>query len=170
MGFYLWGSQCRRMCLKQRIIGLIYVLQSLGNILTTMSILAIPIVLWSGQPMVAYSRKEDLQLLLRLAFALVASKLLDDCIVALVVGYNTAVSEGLPALWISPCKYYSSYLRRRLTLCRSYSCSLEGFSRQMRLRHTIPVPCNRTQRRLDQRPERWQGFASIKTLHRSVVK
>ena len=92
------------MSIKQRVIGLIYVVHTVGNIFTTLSILAMPPALLSGQPLVVYSRKEELRLLLRFAFAFTISEWLDDCIVALIVGYSIAVSEAHATFWISPCR------------------------------------------------------------------
>jgi len=104
MGFYVWGSRCRMMSVKQRIIGLIYVIHSIGNIFTTLSILALPLALLSGQPLVTYSGNDELRLLLWFAFAFTFSEWLEDCIVALVVSYSIAVAETHATYWISTCR------------------------------------------------------------------
>jgi len=103
MGFYVWGPRCRMMSVKQRIIGLIYVIHSIGNIFMTLSILALPLVLLSGQALVTYSGKDDLRLLLWFAFAFTLSEWLEDCIVARVVSYSIAVAETHATYWISTC-------------------------------------------------------------------
>lgn len=91
------------MSVKQRIIGLIYVIHSICNVFTTLSMLVMPLALLSGQPLVIYSGKDDLRLLLWSAFAFTFSEWLEDCIVALVVSYSTAVAENHATYWIAPC-------------------------------------------------------------------
>ena len=104
MGFYLWEPRCRQMTLKQRLIGLIYVFHPIGNIFTTLSILLMPLALLSGEPLVAYSQREDLSLLLHIAFAFTISEWSENCLVALIVGYSTVISEDRATFWTAPCK------------------------------------------------------------------
>ena len=104
MKFYLWGEASSKMTVRQRMIGLIYTILALSHISTTMSLLITPVALLSGSPLVIYSGKEELRVLLRLAFVCMAAEWLDDCIVSLITGYRIAICEGHAAYWISPCK------------------------------------------------------------------
>lgn len=103
MNWYLYSGKLRHMSAKQRLTGLIYALLSVCHIFTTMSILTIPIVLSSGQPLIIYAGKEDLRILLRLVSCFVITEWLDDCIVSLITGYRIALSEAHATFWISPC-------------------------------------------------------------------
>ena len=103
MRFYLFGDPSRKMGIRQRGAGLVYVLLSLANVLTTISLLAIPASLWSGHPLIVYPAEEDLRTLLTLAIACVTSEWVDDLIVSLVTGYKVAMAEGHAVYWIAPC-------------------------------------------------------------------
>ena len=109
MRFYLFGEPSRKMGFRQRAAGLIYVLLSFSHILTTIALLAIPVSLWSGSPLVVYRTKDSLRGLLALAIASVASEWLDDLVVALVTGYRVAVAEGHATYWIAPRKLTPSF-------------------------------------------------------------
>ena len=110
MRFYLFGEPSSQMGIRQRFAGLIYTLLSFTNVLTTLALLAIPVSLWSGHPVVVYPSDRDLRNLLGLAFACVTSEWLDDCVVSLVTGYRIAVAEGHASYWIAPCECLS-YMR-----------------------------------------------------------
>ncbi len=104
MRFYLFGDPSRKMGFRQRGAGLVYVLLSFSHILTTIALLAIPVTLWSGSPLVVYPDEESLRSLLAMAIASVTSEWVDDLVVSLVTGYRVAVAEGHAAYWIAPCK------------------------------------------------------------------
>lgn len=108
MGWYIYGEKSQHMSFRQRLTGLIYALLSLCNIVTTLSILVIPFILYSGSPLVVFTQKNDLCILLRLISFFVITEWLDDCIVSLITGYRIALSEGHATFWISPCTYLTS--------------------------------------------------------------
>ena len=116
MSFYLFGEPSRKMGFRQRGAGLIYVLLSFSHILTTIALLAIPVSLWSGSPLVVYPTEGSLRGLLTLAIASVISEWLDDLVVSLVTGYRVAVAEGHTTYWIAPCKLTLSSRDRELLL------------------------------------------------------
>ena len=105
MRFYLFGDPSRRMGFRQRSAGLVYVLLSFSNILTTIALLAIPVSLWSGSSLIVYPNEDSLRSLLALAVASVMSEWVDDLVVSLVTGYRVAVAEGHATYWIAPCKF-----------------------------------------------------------------
>ena len=105
MQFYLFGDPSRKMGFRQRGAGLVYVLLSFSHVLTTIALLAIPVSLWSGSPLVVYPTDDSLRNLLALAIASVMSEWVDDLVVSLVTGYRVAVAEGHATYWIAPCKF-----------------------------------------------------------------
>ena len=104
MQFYLFGDPSRKMGFRQRGAGLVYVLLSFSHILTTIALVAIPVSLWSGSPLVVYPNEGSLRNLLALAIASVMTEWMDDLVVSLVTGYRVAVAEGHATYWIAPCK------------------------------------------------------------------
>jgi hypothetical protein len=100
--------------------GLIYTILSFSNVSTTIALLIAPVPLLSGYPLVLYSTKDELRILLRLVFVCMASEWLDDCIVALITGYRIAMCEGHAAYWISPCELANPESRISAYLYRSY--------------------------------------------------
>lgn len=104
MRFYLYGERARRMGLRQRLIGLIYVLLSLCNILTTIGMGTLLIAISTKKSLVFYSDSSQLRRLIQLVCACVITEWLDDCVVALITGYRIAISEGHVNFWIAPCK------------------------------------------------------------------
>ncbi|KAI4152494.1 MAG: hypothetical protein L6R39_001800 [Caloplaca ligustica] len=94
MGFYLFGAKARAMSFKQRAAGLIAVCLSLANITTTVALILLPVVMLLRRPLIAASHQNSLRTLLLMANASIISEWLDDCGVALITGYRTAMSEG----------------------------------------------------------------------------
>lgn len=92
------------MNLRQRLTGLIYVIVSLCNILTTFGMVTLLLSIGSGRPLVVYKHEEDFQTLLQLVCVLTLSEWLDDYFVGLITGCRIAVSEGHINYWIAPCK------------------------------------------------------------------
>ena len=107
MQFYLFGDPSRKMGLRQRGAGIVYVLLSFCHVLTTIALLAIPVSLWSGSPLVVCPNEDSFRSLLALAIASVMSEWVDDLVVSLVTGYRVAVAEGHATYWIAPCKFTS---------------------------------------------------------------
>ena len=91
------------MGVRQRIIGLIYVLLSLANILTTLGMGTLLLALASDHALVAFQTPSELHMLIRVVCAATLSEFLDDCIVSFITGYRIAISEGHINFWIAPC-------------------------------------------------------------------
>lgn len=106
MRFYLYGEHAQKMDFRQRSVGLIYVLLSLCNVITTIGMVTLLISIFSGLPLVAYKSEEDFHTLVRLVCACIITEWLDDCVVALLTGYRIAISEGHVNCWIAPCKHH----------------------------------------------------------------
>ena len=106
MRFYLYGEYARKMDLRQRAVGLIYVLLSLCNIITTIGMVTLLISVSSGLPLVAYKSEPDLHTLVYFVCACMITEWLDDCVIALLTGYRIAISEGHVNCWIAPCKQH----------------------------------------------------------------
>lgn len=95
------------MGLRQRLTGLIYVFVSFCQILTTFGMATLLLSIASGRPLIMYGCNEDFRTLVQLVCAVVISEWLDDCVIGLITGYRTAVSEGHMNYWIAPCKKIS---------------------------------------------------------------
>lgn len=106
MRFYLYGDNPRLMGLRQRAVGLVYVLLSLCHILTTMGMATLLIALSTGKELVLYDTNSELRRLEQLIGACLIADWLDDCIVAIITGYRIAISEGHFNCWIAPCEYH----------------------------------------------------------------
>lgn len=97
------------MDLRQRLVGIIYVMVSLLNILTTACMATLLLTLASGRPLIVYRNHKDLYTLVQLNSAAVFTEWLDDFIGGLITGYRIAVSEGHVNFWIAPCKIAFSF-------------------------------------------------------------
>ena len=104
MHFYLYGGNLRQMGFRQRMVGLIYVILSLWNILTTIGIGTLLVSLSTGKELVVYNERSELRRLVQLVCACLIAEWVDDCIVALITGYRIAISEGHVSFWIAPCE------------------------------------------------------------------
>lgn len=133
MNFYIYGENSQKMGLRQRLIGLLYVVMSFGNILTTVGMVTLIMSIASDRPLVVYRSKEDFRLLVQLVSAAVISEWVDDCVVGLVTGYRIAISEGHVNYWIAPCTSSPCFRRPgkchllNKTLHRSCSGLVPGF-------------------------------------------
>lgn len=104
MHFYLYGDKARRMGLRQRATGLIYVILSFCSILTTVGMGTLLVSISTKKPLILYSNERELRRLVQLVCACVITEWFDDCVVALITGYRIAISEGHRNLWIAPCE------------------------------------------------------------------
>ena len=104
MRFYLYGENSWKMNLRQHLTGLVYVIVSFCNILTTIGMATLLLSIASGRPLVIYGRNEDFRTLVQQVCAPTICEWLDDCTVGLITGYRTAISEGHVNYWIAPCK------------------------------------------------------------------
>jgi len=104
MRFYLYGAKARRMGLRQRVTGLIYVILSLCNILTTVGMGTLLVSISTKKSLIIYSNERELRRLVQLVCACIITEWFDDCVVALITGYRIAISEGHINFWIAPCE------------------------------------------------------------------
>lgn len=139
MRFYLYGEHAQKMNLRQRAVGLIYVLLSLCNLITTIGMVTLLISISSGLPLIAYKSEADFHTLLQLVCVSVMAEWLDDCIVALLTGYRIAISEGHCNYWIAPCKQHYQAHRQWFCLCifRSRSSSRTSLLAQMAAKQDV---------------------------------
>lgn len=106
MNFYFFGDKNRHMGLRQRMVADIYVILSLCNMLTAVGMATLLVSLASGKPLIAFQDDGELRALIRLACMATICEWLDDCVVALVTGYQIAISEGHINYWIAPCRVF----------------------------------------------------------------
>jgi len=92
------------MGLRQRVTGLIYVILSLCNILTTVGMGTLLVSISTKKSLILYSDERELRRLVQLVCAYVITEWFDDCVVALITGYRIAISEGHINFWIAPCE------------------------------------------------------------------
>lgn len=110
--FCLWGDKIKQMTFAQRSSSFIYAFLSLFNIFLTLSIFALPIVLISNRPLVAYSNDTQLRWLIRACFANVVLNRLCEFVLFIPAGYTTGQRGARYQLWMAP--YIS------LTIIRSF--------------------------------------------------
>jgi hypothetical protein len=100
--FCLWGAGIARMTFFQRMSGFIYAVLSVFNVFMAISLLAMPIVLISGKPLVAYADDFQLHLLIWLCFASLLTTRCTELIMSLPSGYSIAQNGARAQLWMSP--------------------------------------------------------------------
>jgi len=86
----------------QRLSGFIYAILSVFNIFMALSLFAMPIVLMSGKPLVAYSTDLQLRWLARLCFGALFLNRLTELILFLPSGYSVGQNGARSQLWMSP--------------------------------------------------------------------
>jgi cellulose synthase/poly-beta-1,6-N-acetylglucosamine synthase-like glycosyltransferase len=100
--FCLWGDKIKHMTFAQRSSSFIYAFLSLFNICVTLSIFALPIVLISNRPLVAYSNDTQLRWLIRTCFANVVLNRLCEFLLFIPAGYTTGQRSSRYQLWMAP--------------------------------------------------------------------
>jgi hypothetical protein len=85
-----------------RVSGFLYAILSLYNIPLMISLFALPIVLMSGKPLIAYSNFTQLRWLIRSCFAAVMINRLCEFALYLPAGYATGQRGARSQLWMSP--------------------------------------------------------------------
>jgi hypothetical protein len=95
-----------------RLSGFLYAVLSLFNIPLTISLFALPVVLMSGKPLVAYATTDQLRWLIRACFAALFINRLSEFALYLPAGYATGQRGARAQVWMSP--YIS------LTIIRSF--------------------------------------------------
>jgi hypothetical protein len=86
----------------QRLSGFIYAVLSLFNIFLAMSLFAMPIVLISGKPLVAYANEEQLRWLIRACFAALLVNRVSEIVMFLPAGYSVGQNGARSQIWMSP--------------------------------------------------------------------
>lgn len=139
MRFYLYGEYAQKMDLRQRSVGLIYVLLSLCNLITTIGMVTLLISISSGLPLVAYKSEADLHTLIHFVCACIVTEWLDDCVIALLTGYRIAISEGHVNCWIAPCKQHYQAHRQpsHLSIFRSRGSSRTSLLAQVAAKQDV---------------------------------
>jgi len=112
--FCLWGEGIRQMTFFQRLSGFVYAVLSVFNVFLTLSLFAMPIVLVSGKPLVAYATEDQLKLLIRFCFTALFVNRLTEIIMSLPSGYRVGQNGARSQIWMSP--YISLCLVRAFVL------------------------------------------------------
>ena len=86
----------------QRMSSFIYAVLSLFNLLLTISLFALPVVLISGRPLVAYATDNQLRWLIRSCFIALVTNRLSELALFLPAGYATGQRGARYQLWMSP--------------------------------------------------------------------
>ncbi|OCK94671.1 glycosyltransferase family 2 protein [Cenococcum geophilum 1.58] len=100
--FGLWGKAIEKMTFYQRFSTFIYAVLSLFNIILTISLFALPVVLISGKPLIAYSNGTQLRWLIRACFASLFTNRLCEFALFIPSGYQTGQRGSRAQLWMSP--------------------------------------------------------------------
>jgi hypothetical protein len=85
-----------------RVSGFLYAILSLFNIPLSISLFALPIVLISGKPLIAYSNTDQLRWLIRACFAALFINRACEFALYLPAGYATGQRGARQQLWMSP--------------------------------------------------------------------
>lgn len=100
--FCLWGDDIKQMTFYQRMSSFIYAVLSLFNIFLTLSLFAMPVVLITGNALVAYANDEQLRWLIRACFAAFIMNRLCEVVLFIPAGYNCGQRGSRAQLWMSP--------------------------------------------------------------------
>lgn len=90
------------MTFYQRLSTFIYAVLSLFNIILTISLFALPVVLISGKPLIAYTNGTQLRWLIRACFASLFTNRLCEFALFIPSGYQTGQRGSRAQLWMSP--------------------------------------------------------------------
>ncbi|KAF1990738.1 glycosyltransferase family 2 protein [Aulographum hederae CBS 113979] len=102
LNFCLWGEAVRKLTFFQRLSSFIYAVLSFYNIFLTLSLFAMPVVLISGKPLVAYATDNQLRWLIRACFASLFVNRICEIALFLPSGYSTGQRGARAQLWMSP--------------------------------------------------------------------
>lgn len=100
--FCLYGEHIKQMKFFPRLSGFLFALLSLYNIPLMISLFALPIVLVSGMPLIAYANDDQLRWLIRACFATVFINRLCEIVLYLPAGYGTGQRGARTQLWMAP--------------------------------------------------------------------
>lgn len=100
--FCLYGDHVKHMKFFPRLSGFLYALLSLYNIPLMISLFALPIVLFSGKPLIAYATDAQLRNLVRACFATLFINRICEIVLYLPAGYATGQRGARSQLWMAP--------------------------------------------------------------------
>jgi len=100
--FCLYGDAIARMTFFQRLSGFIYAVLAVFNVFTIVSLLALPIVLMSGRPLVAYVDEFQLRLLIWFCFAALLTNRITEIFISVPAGYSVGQNSTRAHFWMSP--------------------------------------------------------------------
>lgn len=86
----------------QRLSGFIYAILSVFNIFLAISLFAMPLVLISGKPLVAYANEEQLKWLIRACFGALLVNRVSEIVMFLPAGYSVGQNGARSQIWMSP--------------------------------------------------------------------
>ncbi|KAG9246755.1 putative glycosyl transferase [Calycina marina] len=102
LNFCLWGSSVKKMTLAQRFSGGLYATLGMTTVFVTASLLAIPVVLLWGKPLIAYSSAEQLRWLIRACFASTIFGRICEFVLFIPAGYHSGQRDFRYQIWMSP--------------------------------------------------------------------
>lgn len=100
--FCLYGEHVKNMKFFPRLSGFLFALLSLYNIPLMVSLFALPIVLVSGKPLIAYANDNQLRWLIRACFAATFINRLCEFALYIPAGYATGQRGARTQLWMAP--------------------------------------------------------------------
>jgi hypothetical protein len=98
----LYGEHIKHMKFFPRLSGFLFAMLSLYNIPLMISLFALPIVLVSGKPLIAYANDDQLRWLIRACFAALLINRLCEFALYLPAGYATGQRGARTQLWMAP--------------------------------------------------------------------
>lgn len=100
--FCLYGKEIEKLTFYQRMSSIIYAILSLYNIPLTLSLFALPVVLLSGNALVAYANYEQLRWLIRACFLALVINRICELAMFLPSGYTTGQRGARAQIWMAP--------------------------------------------------------------------
>lgn len=123
--FCLYGDHIKHMKFFPRLSGFLFALLSLYNIPLMLSLFALPIVLVSGMPLIAYANDDQLRWLIRACFATVLINRICEIVLYLPAGYATGQRGARTQLWMAP--YISLSIIRSFFLPKWLGGAVQNF-------------------------------------------
>lgn len=111
MRFCLFGKLSASMTPLQRVGGFMIPSMALNAMTLPIFIMGLPLLLLSGQPMIAYRTPAQVRLLLRLACLMVISDWIHDLLCSMNIGYRAYLRWLEAAMWMSPCEFLNSIIK-----------------------------------------------------------
>ena len=100
--FCLWGDKIKHLTFAQRTSSFCYAVMSFFNIVLVLSLFAMPVVLISGNRLVAYANDDQLRWLVRSCFAAFMCNRLSELALFLPSGYATGQRGSRAQIWMAP--------------------------------------------------------------------